>query len=215
MQAFSGYDDVKVNNYDYERLNLGGHVVKILEVAINKFSNSDGKEFENLELKIDIAEPDEQAGFYQRKFTEDAKADALKAKWKGYFKVSIPKDDSSDTVKSIFKGFITSIEESNPGYKWTWDETTLAGKIFGGVFGIEEFVSNIDGRTIAMTKCRFARGVEKIAEAKIPKVKLADKTLMDYEEYIEKKKNEEKTTENNSSVEESMFDNADVDSLPF
>ena len=212
MQKFSGYEDVKVNNFNYERLNLGGHICKIFEVKIEKFTSKEGQEFEQLVLKIDIEAPDEQAGFYQRKFAEDAKSDALNAKWKGYFRVSIPRDDSPDTVKSAFKTFTTSVEDSNPGYQWNWEENTLVGKVFGGVFGLEEFTAP-DGRVITMTKCRFARGTEKVFEAKIPKVKLADKTYIDYEEYVEKKE-----AEKESQGKELETDNGTIESdldLPF
>ena len=162
MQKFSDYDSTKVNNFEKrEKLELGGHICKIFEAKVEKFTTKDNQEFEQLVLKIDIEEPDEQAGFYQRRFAEDAKADALNAKWKGYFRVSVPKDDSLDTIKSAFKTFTTSVEESNPGYKWDWEENTLVGKIFGGVFGLEEFMTP-DGRTITFSRCRFARSVEKV-----------------------------------------------------
>lgn len=216
MKAFSGYEETKVNNYDYERLTLGGHICKILEVSIEKFVMKEtGKEFEQLVLKIDIEEPDEQAGFYQRKYAEDAKRDALNTKWKGYFRVSIPEDDSSEGIKTAFKTFTTSVENSNPGYKWNWEENTLVGKLFGGVFGYEEFVTQ-DGRTLTMTKCRFARGTEKVLEAKIPKVKLADKTYMDYEEYMEKRKEErnQKDEAEGKAMEETSTIESD-DDLPF
>lgn len=214
MQKFDDYDSVQANTFEErEKVELGGHICKIFEVKIESFKNKEGKEFEQLVLKIDMVEPDKQAGFYQRRFAEDAKQDALKAKWKGYFKVSIPQNDSVDTVKSIFKGFTTSVEESNPGYKWDWEENTLVGKLFGGVFGLEEFEAP-DGRVIAFARCRFARGTEKVLEAKIPKVRLLDKTYMDYEEYVEKKENKESKTEaEGKAMEESGI--VDDDSLPF
>lgn len=214
MNKINGWDDVKTNNFDYEKLNLGGHICKILDLKIEKFTTKEGKDFEQLVLRIDIEEPDEQAGFYQRKFTEDANKDAMNAKWKGVYKVTIPTDDSIDTVKTIFKTFVTSVEESNPGYKWNWEEKTLIGKLFGGVFGIEEFIAQ-DGRTIAMTKCRFARSTEKVFEAKIPKVKLADKTTMDYEEYVEKKKNEKVAQEENEGKALEETASISDDELPF
>lgn len=213
MQKFSGYEETKVNNYGREKLELGGHICKILEVRIEEFeSKKDGKKYSNLLLKIDIEKPDAQAGFYQKRFEEDVKDDATTAKWKGYYKVSIPNDDSSDFIKTNFKTFVTSVERSNPGYKWNWEENTLAGKLFGGVFGLEEFVAS-DGRVIAFTRCRFARNVEKIEEALIPKVKLSDGTYIDYDDYIEQKEEKDealgKAIEENGTVED---DNSD---LPF
>lgn len=213
MKAFSGYEETKVNNFEErEKIELGGHICRILEVKIESYKTKDGQEFEQLILKIDLDESDRQGGFYQRRFTEDAKEDALKAKWKGYFRVSIPKDDSPDTIKSAFKTFTTAVEHSNPGYKWQWEENTLTGKIFGGVFGLEEFTL-LDGKTIAFARCRFARGTEKILDAKIPKVRLADgKTYIDYEEYKERK---ELQTEQEGKAMEENSDDTFNDDLPF
>lgn len=215
MKAFSDYDEVKVNNFDREKLKLGGHICKIIEVNIEKFtSKATGEEFENLALKIDIEAPDEQAGFYQRKFAEEAKQDALNAKWRGYFKVGIPTNASSEGVKKAFKTFTTSVENSNPGYKWNWEENTLVGKVFGGIFGFEEFNTQ-DGRTITMTKCMFCRGTEKVLESKIPKVRLADGTYIEYEEYKERKREEKNN--NDESVGKMLEETSTIDDsdLPF
>ena len=216
MKAFDGYDEVKVNNFG-ERLKLGGHICKILEVKIEELtSKADGKKFEQLIIKFDIEAPDEQAGFYNKKFVEDAKADALKAKWKGFHRISIPTNESEDYIKSSFKAFTTSVEESNPGYKWNWEENTLVGKVFGGIFGLEEFVAT-DGNILTSTKIRYVRSVAKVEEADIPKVKLADKSLIDYKEYVEKKKAERENGNNNSTPSNNSTPTSTLsgDDLPF
>lgn len=215
MKPFADYD--KTQTYgDYERLSLGGHICKILEVKTEQFSTKEGKPFEQLIFKIDIADPDPQAGYYQRKFAEDARLDALKAKWKGTYRLTVPEDSSEDYTKRTFKTFITSIEDSNPGYKWNWEEQQLVGKVFGGVFGIEEFMSE-SGNIIPFTRCRFVRGIENIKDVEIPKVRLADKSNIDYEEYLQRKQAEKNgnTVQNNtsSSDEFSKFDGGD--DLPF
>lgn len=213
MRAFQGYEEVKVNNYG-ERLKLGGHICKILEAKIEQLeSKKDGKKYEQLVIKFDIESPDEQAGFYADKFANDARTDALNAKWKGYHKISVPTDESEDFIKSNFKAFTTSVEESNPGYKWNWDENTLVGKTFGGIFGLEEFITQ-DGRTLSLTKIRFVRSTNKIGEASIPKVKMADKTYMDYNKYVEMKKSER---EGNNSVNNTTTESGTLsgDDLPF
>lgn len=217
MKAFSGYEDVKVQNVGkYEKLELGGHVCKILGVSIDKFKGKDGKEYERLILKIDIAEPDAQAGFYQRKFDEDIKNDktnnTTSAKWKGYFRLNIPTDDSADYTKSAFKTFTTSVERSNPGYKWTWEEETLAGKLFGGVFALKEFI-NDKGLVITFTECRFARSIDGIEEAQIPKVKLVDGTYVDYDDYMEQKAEKDESL-GKALEEKGTVDDSDSD-LPF
>lgn len=217
MKAFKGYNEVQVNKFG-EKLKLGGHICKVLEAKIETFtSKKDGKDYEQLIIKFDIEAPDEQAGFYANKFAEDAKKDALNAKWKGFHKISVPTDDSEDFIKSNFKAFTTSIEESNQGYKWNWEENTLIGKVFGGVFGYEEFVAQ-DGTTIPLTKIRYVRSTNKIEETPIPKVKMADKTLMEYEDYIEMRKNERKNNEDKNASNTSSFDSGNIsdnDDLPF
>ena len=202
MKKFDGYEDVKVNNFP-ERLKLGGHICKILEAGIEtKTSQKDGKSFEMLVIKFDIEAPDEQAGFYNNKFNEDAKADALNAKWRGFHRITVPTNDSEDFVKSRFKAFTTSVEESNPGYKWNWEENTLVGKVFGGVFGYEEFTA-LDGNVITSTKIRYVKSTEKINEVEIPKVKLVDNTLISYEDYIAKKKAEREANNNSNNTDTS------------
>lgn len=213
MKKFAGYEQAKSNEFETkERLQLGPHYCKILRAKVAQLKTHDGKPFEQLILEIDITEPDEQAGFYNRKFQEDAKEDAMNAKWKGIYKLTVPEDNSEDFIKNNFKTLISSVEKSNPGYKWNWEENTLVGKIFCGVFGLEEFV-NANNETITFTRCRFIRSTENMDKIPIPKVRLADKTVMDYEEYIEKKKAEREN--NNDSVQSPELSKIDDDSLPF
>ena len=173
-----------------------------------------------LKLKIDIESPDKQAGFYQRRFVEDAKTDALNAKWKGYYKLTIPDNSSDDFIKKNWKTLLTSIEASNPGVEINgtkgFDENILVGKIFGGIFGAEEFILPSNGKLITFTRLRFIRSTRKIEEAKIPSVKLLDGTYMDYEEYQEKRKAEKKDGNNTNDVtttEQGVIN--DTDDLPF
>lgn len=221
IQGFSDYETTETNGFEQkERLKLGGHICKILEASIETItSKKDGKTYNQLKLKIDIESPDEQAGFYQRKFVEDAKIDALNAKWKGYYKLSIPENSSEEFIKKNWKTFLTSIEESNPGVKINgsagFDENILVGKVFGGIFGLEEFTLPSNGKVITFTKLRFARSTKNISEAKIPSVRLLDNTYMDYEEYTKKKKAEREGTNNNNSVSSEQGIINSGDDLPF
>ena len=202
IQGFSDYETTETNGFEQrERLKLGGHICKILETSIEQItSKKDGKVYNILKMKFDIEAPDEQAGFYQRKFVEEAKTDALNAKWKGYYRLTIPENSSEDFVKKNWKTFLTSVEESNPGVKINgtagFDENILVGKVFGGIFGLEEFTLPTDGRTITFTRIRFPRSTKNISEAKIPSVRLLDNTYMDYEEYKNSKKSNNSESSN-------------------
>lgn len=216
IQGFSDYETTETNSFEgKERLKLGGHICKILETGIETItSKKDGKVYNILKLKFDIEAPDEQAGFYQRKFVEEANADALNAKWKGYYRLTIPDNSSEDFVKKNWKTFLTSVEESNLGVKINgtagFDENILVGKVFGGIFGLEEFTLPTDGRTITFTRIRFSRSTKNINEAAIPSVKLLDGTYMKYEEYKNRDKSESNIT---STAEQGTITSGD--DLPF
>ena len=114
-------------------LPLGAYVCKVKQVRVQ--DNSYGSQ---LALLFDIAEG-EHAGFYNQDFT--ANTDPNK-KWKGLLRVWLPKDDGSDKdelTKRIFKGFVTAFERSNPGYRWDWNENSLAGKTIGIMYRNEEW----------------------------------------------------------------------------
>lgn len=218
MKKFNDYDEVEVKEFTaYEKIELGGHILKILEVKVETIQGKEGP-FEQLVLKYDMDDSDTQAGYYARRFKQDAESDALNAKWKGYHKVYIPKDDGSEkdkTTKESFKRFITCVEKSNDGYSWEkadWDENTLVGKKFVGVFGIREFVNN-QGLTIHFTECRFVRSLkEGMENIPIPKVKLADGTLMEYDDWQER---QEEAEGKKSETNEFTVSNDSDDDLPF
>ena len=217
MKKFSDYKETEVNDFTpYEKIELGGHILKILEVKIETIQGKNGP-FEQLVLKFDMDDSDKQAGYYARRFKSDAEKDALAAKWKGYYKVYIPKDDGTEEdgkTKVSFKTFITCVEKSNEGYDWEkadWDEKTLVGKKFVGVFGIREFKNNED-KVIYFTECRFARSTqEDLEKISIPKVKLVDGTYVDYTDWEDMR--DEREGKNSESAETTVIE--DEDDLPF
>lgn len=220
IQGFSDYETTETNNFEgREKIKLGGHICKIIKATVEQItSKKDGKVYNQLVLQIDLEAPDEQAGFYQRRFAEDAKTDALNAKWKGFYKLSIPDNSSEDFIKKNWKTFLTSIEESNAGVKINgtagFDENILVGKVFGGIFGLEEFTLPSNGKVITFSRIRFARSTKNINEAKIPSVKLLDGTYLDYEDYKNSKKsNNDETNSTNATTEQGVIN--DSDDLPF
>lgn len=99
---------------------------------------------EQLCIAFDIAEG-AQTGFYKRAFAADNRENK---KWKGVLRLWLPKDDGSDRdewTKSTLKGMVTAFEKSNPGYKWNWNEQSLAGRMIGILFRNEEW--EYEGKT--------------------------------------------------------------------
>lgn len=174
----------------YETLELGGH-----EIVIKKAYEYTGKNGNtSLKIEVDIAGNDKQAGFYQKQF--ESNSDMNKSWPNGACRYISLKDDQK--CKELFKGFTTLIENSNPGYKWNFDETTLVGKKLCGVFGLEEFEKQ-DGKVGMATKLVQLRSLDKLKEVQIPKVKLLDETFVDYEEYRKNRENSNNTVKSNNN----------------
>lgn len=168
ITPFSDYDSIPVYEGDFKNIVPGGYVCKIVNVR----QETCGK-WQTLKVAIDIAEG-EFKDYYRQRYNQFKEQDP-NAKWGGTFTVFLPLNDNSEQdkrTKQAFKRFTTSVEKSNDGYKWAWDESTLKGKLFGGVFGREQYLSN--GTPKFATKCRFANSVDTIRKGnfKIPNDKL-------------------------------------------
>lgn len=163
MKAFSNYAEVQVNTGSVEKLPVGGYVITIKSVKYE--DNSAKGKADNIIFAFDIAEG-EYKGYYAKRFENDTNEDK---KWKGTYRLSVPTDDGSQNdgyAKSRFKGFMTSVEESNPGYKWNWDEQTLKGKLVGAAVG--EINTEIDGKAITYTAMRYAVSVDSVRKGITP-----------------------------------------------
>ena len=128
MKPFKDYDKTKAYG-DYEQLPKGGYILKIIGVT-EKTSKAGNKYFE---ISADI-DDGEYFGYFRRNYDSQKKEDKT---WRGRYFLFIPTDDGSDSDtwrKRKFKTFTESLEESNPGYHWDWDESKWRGKLIGGLF---------------------------------------------------------------------------------
>lgn len=115
------------------KLPLGAYVCKVKQVRVQ-----DTNYGPQLCLLFDITEG-EYTGFFQKDFNANVNEDK---KWRGLLRVWLPLDDGSEKdeiTKRNLKGLVTSIEKSNPGYVWNWNETSLPGKTVGILFRNEEW----------------------------------------------------------------------------
>ena len=166
MNKPQGYDEAQAYTGDFETLELGGHICQITGVKVENTPNTGA---EVLILAFDIAEG-KQAGFYQKKYDEDRKSNT-NAKWKGTYR-----QFTQGNSTPYFKGMIENIEKSNAGYNFSqtgFNEQTLIGKVFGGVFGREQFKTQ-DGKLKFATKCMAIRTVEAVRNGlvEVPEDKL-------------------------------------------
>lgn len=161
MNKPQDYDATQAFTGEYETLSSGGHVCIIKQAKIDKTQKTDK---DILIIMFDIYEG-ENKDYYKRDY-ERRKETNAEAKWQGTYRQL-----TDGKSLPFFKGMITAIENSNPGYKWNWDEATLKGKLFGGLFGQEEYQGN-DGKVKMSTKCRFIRSAEQVKKGlEVPEIK--------------------------------------------
>lgn len=167
MKKFAGYDETQTFG-DYEKLPAGGYKCYIKQAKVEKWQNGNG---ESLVLCIDIKEG-EHKDYYKRNFESQTND----KKWKGVARIGIPTDSSSDGMKKAFKGFVTSLENSNKGFTFPWDKSDedtckmLKDKLIGFVFGEEEYRKQ-DGSIGVSVKPMYPRSYDKVLEAQVPERK--------------------------------------------
>lgn len=139
----------------------GGYILKIL--GANKEKSRNGQDM--LVLSFDIVEG-EYADYFTKKWKR-AKEQGQDYKWGCKYYLVIGNDGYEGRLKAL----TTSVEKSNSGYTWYWNEESFVGKLVGGIFREEDYVINGEVRT----SCKLwqVRSVETIrkGEFDIPKKK--------------------------------------------
>ena len=170
-----GYDEARAAGGQYSRLETGGHILVISDIEHIEKGN-----WQALEITFETTRKDKQPEFFAKKREELGNPDAYVG---DNFRLFLPSGDPEDqmykrNVRNV-KSFFTSLEESNPGFKYDWKddrgEKQVIGKIIGGVFGEEEYRAN-NGDIRTSVKLRWFRSVDGALEADPPKIKeLRDK----------------------------------------
>lgn len=123
MKTINNWNEVKESgNSEFKRLPAGGYVCRITKVK-------DFPDKEYLLIEYDVAE-----GEYKGWWAETEERAGF---WGGHFVRSY-----KDSAAGFFKGFISAVEKSNPGFEWAWDENALLGKLVGLVLNEEEYRKN-------------------------------------------------------------------------
>jgi hypothetical protein len=161
----NNWENVEANYGEGKRLNAGGYICKVMACKVETSKN--GKQM--LVVNFDIAEGDFKDFYLERyKNAPRDQNNPKEPKWNGKYYLLL----EGDGYEGRLKAFTTSIEESNQGYTWDWNEDNLKGKLFGGIFREEEYISN-DGTIKDTCKLWQVRSVKTIKECKfeIPRKK--------------------------------------------
>lgn len=172
------YDQVEVKEFDFTPITLGGHrgIIKIAEEYTSPISYNT-----SLKVTVDTDKNDKQPNYFSEQFKNDTRPEK---KWNnGAIKYVSLKDD--ENCVRMLKAFITSVENSNAGFKYDWNKGVeqLNGKKIGLIFGLEEYNAN-DGAIKTVAKLTQFRSVDKVDEAKVPKVKTLNSGYVEYADYI-------------------------------
>ena len=90
-----------------------------------------------------------------------------------------------EKAAGFLKGLMTSLEASNEGFKWGWDEKKLANLKCGAIFGEEEY-EKMDGSVGTTTKIKFIRTIKAIQDGnfKVPELKKLPEKGEAFEDFV-------------------------------
>ena len=198
MEKINNWSEIEAKGMeDFKPLPIGAYECIIKEAEVHK-SETSGKE--TFRVAVDIASGDYK-NYYQDKFDKNTN---MNKTWDNNATRYLA--FQGDNV-AYFKGFITSVENSNPGYTWDWDESKLIGKKICGVFQYEEY-ENQEGKKGIKVRLNKFRSLDKMKDISVSdSVRLLDGSYMSIDDYNERK--EETTTPFNNLVETSD----DIDSF--
>lgn len=188
MEIIKDFDKIEpkgMEDFNFKTLPIGAYecIIKDARIHTNK---ENGKE--TLKVSVDIAHG-EYKDYFQKRYDNNNNSDK---KW------------DNNAVKylafqgenvSYFKGFITCVQNSNVGYKWNWDETSLKNKKICGIFQYEEY-KKLDGSKAVKVRLSKFRSLDKIKESQenlSDSVRLLNGSYMSIDDY-----NEIKEEKNNS-----------------
>jgi len=164
MKKPEGYDDVQAFTGDFQVLPAGGYVCRI--ISAKEVTSQNGNDMLEIEFDVDKGE-------FKDIYTQ-AFEGSEKRKWPHVGKFVQLIYGTDGRANQYFKGMMVNIEKSNPEFVWDWDERTLKGKLFGGVFGREEYFNQYRGEYTFNTKLKFVRAVDVIERGRfvVPEDKL-------------------------------------------
>lgn len=158
MQKPRNYDST--NAYGgFDPIEPGGHIMVVQNVEESMSRSRKPM----LLISLDTDREDAQPGYFMDRWKSDNRP-ADQKKW-GCIVYQLTEDDKGDCSRGL-KTFITSVEESNPGFKVQWGDgfaRCFKGKKVGGLFRREQFEAR-DGSLKWSTKCFAFRSVQAIID---------------------------------------------------
>ena len=176
MEIIKDFDKIEAKGMDdFRGLPIGAYECVIMDARVNHNEQS-GKD--TFKVSVDIASG-EFKDYFRKMYENDTRIDR---KWNNNAVKYL--SYTGDNV-AFFKGFIKTIENSNIGYTWDWDETKLKGKKVCGVFQYEEYEKQDGTKGIKVRLTKF-RSLDKLKDIEVnDTIKTIDNRYVSYDDYME------------------------------
>ena len=158
----TGYEEAKAAG-QWTPLSTGGHYLQIKNAEVRNSKKGDPM----LVIEYDTHETDHQPEYFKKIWNGNY--------WRGTHYLMLT---SQEWAVRNLKSFITSVENSNEGFEFDWNDKnnteSLIGKNVGGIFG--EVESEYKGDRRINVELRWFCSTEKVPTANKPEPVLLDKT---------------------------------------
>ncbi len=200
MKKIENWNEIEAKGMDdFKALPIGAYECKIIN-AVENHNEQSGKT--TLKVMVDIASG-EYKDYFKKRYDSNT---AIDRKWDNNATKFLAFEGENT---SFFKGFITIVENSNVGYKWNWEESTLRDKKLVGVFQYEQYEKQDGTKALKVRLTKF-RSLDKLKEIEVSdSIKMLDGTYKSYDDYME---SQERKAEN--IFGENLVEISD-DQLPF
>ena len=166
MRVIENYENIQASSGEFARPGNGGYILEIVNVTDVPYNAQTGKG-DYLRIDYDIAVGDFK-GYYTAQNERFGGGKWFANVIKSY----------KEKALGMFKHFTNCVEESNPGFKWNWQEQKLIGCRFGATLQEEEYLNNeCEVRTKLVVK--DIKTVKQIMDGdfKVPATKKLERTV--------------------------------------
>ena len=166
MRVIENYENIQASSGEFARPSNGGYILEIVNVTDVPYNAQTGKG-DYLRIDYDIA-----VGDFKGYYTE------LNERFGGKWFANVIKSYKEKAL-GMFKHFTNCIEESNPGFKWNWQEDKLIGCRFGATLQEEEYEKQ-DGSIGTRLIVKDIKTVGQIMDGdfKVPSTKKLDRAAV-------------------------------------
>ena len=166
MKVIENYESIQASSGEFARPGNGGYILEIVNVTDVPFDANTNKG-DYLRIDYDIAQGDFK-GYYTKQNERFGGGKWFANVIKSY----------KEKALGMFKHFTNCVEESNPGFKWNWQEQKLVGLRFGATLQEEEYLNN-DGEVRTKLVVKDIKTVKQIMDGdfKVPTTKKLDKPV--------------------------------------